>query len=192
MLSVIDPMTRHIYHKLLVLIFLIFIWFSAVHCTRLESEKILFDFESDSELDRFHWQCHTLFSISDEHVTHGGKSLKLELFPSEYPSLIPTLASNNWKGYNTFSFDIYNTQHIAIPLTIRIDDIKDDPGYPDRYNKTFHLQPGANTVSIPMDALVTSGTKRNLDPKMIYKVLLFVAKPSERIVLYFDYFRLKH
>ena len=73
--------------KLLVVILLMFVWLSAGHCTKPESEKILFDFESDSELDRFHWQCHTLFSLSDEHATHGKKSLKLELFPSDYPGL---------------------------------------------------------------------------------------------------------
>jgi hypothetical protein len=186
-----DPMTRRMPHKFLVIILLMFIWFSAAHCSKLESEKILFDFESDSELDRFHWECHTLFSLSDEHSTHGEKSLKVELFPSDYPGLTPKLASNDWKGYNTFSFDVYNAQHIAIPLTVRIDDSKDYPDYPDRYNKTFHLRPGANTVSIPMDTLVASGTKRNLDLQMIYKVLIFVAKPNERIVLYFDYFHLK-
>ena len=34
-------------------------------------ESILFDFESDRELDRVHWKCHTLMSISDQHSTHG-------------------------------------------------------------------------------------------------------------------------
>ena len=48
-------------------------------------EIVLFDFESDSELDQVHWKCHTLMSVCDQNVTHGKGSLKLELFPSDYP-----------------------------------------------------------------------------------------------------------
>ena len=75
-------------------------------------------------------------------------------------------------------------------MTVRIDDSKDYPDYADRYNKTFYLQPGANTISIPIDMLITSGTKRKLNLKMIYRVLIFMAKPNEKVVLYFDYMRL--
>jgi hypothetical protein len=75
-------------------------------------------------------------------------------------------------------------------LTVRIDDSKKELEYRDRYNKTFHVQPGASTVSIPMDMLITSGTNRKLDLKKVYQVLIFVARPSERTVLYFDYIRL--
>jgi hypothetical protein len=172
--------------KILVVILLTFIWLSASHCTGPESDKILFDFESDNELDLFHWQCHTLFSLSDEHAVHGKKSLKLELFPSDYPGLTPMLASNNWRGYKTFSFDAYNAQGKVIPLGIRIDDSKDDLEYTDRYNNSFYLQPGANTISVPINMLITSGTNRKLNLKMIYSVLIFVANPNEKIVLYFD------
>jgi hypothetical protein len=184
-------MTRRIPRKLLVVTLLMFIWLSAVHCAKPESEKILFDFESDSELDRFHWRCHTLFSLSDEYASHGKKSLKLQLFPSDYPGLAPKLASNDWQDYSTLSFDIYNTQNVDIPLTVRIDDIKAYPDYPDRYNKTFHLKPGANTIAIPLDTLETSGTKRGLNLKKIYRIIIFMAQPDAKVTLYFDYFRLK-
>ncbi len=178
-------------HKFLALMFLIFVLLNAGHCIKPESEKILFDFESDNELDRFHWRCHTFFSLSDEHATHGKKSLKLELYPSDYPGLTPMLAGNDWHGYKTFSFDVYSTHNIMIPLTVRIDDSKDSPDYPDRYNKTFGLQPGGNTISIPTDTIITSGTKRKLNLRKINSVLIFVADPDEKIVLYFDNLRVK-
>jgi hypothetical protein len=180
----------HIPHKLLAIILLMFIWLFAGHCARPESERILFDFESVSELDRFHWKCHTLFSLSDDHATHGKKSLKLELFPSDYPGLAPMLASNDWRGYKAFSFNVYNTHRLAIPLTVRIDDSKDYPDYPDRYNQTYILKPGANTITIPLDSLITSGTNRKLNLKMVYRVVIFVTKPIERIELYFDNIKL--
>jgi hypothetical protein len=181
----------HIPRKLLVVIVLMFIWLFTGQCTKPESEKILFDFESDSELDRFHWECHTLFSLSDEHATRGSKSLKLDLFPSDYPGLAPELASNVWQGYNTLSFDVYSAQQAVLPLTVRIDDSKDYPDYQDRFNKTFYLQPGANTIVIPLDKLETSETKRKLNLKKIYQIVIFMAQPDMKVVLYFDYFRLK-
>ncbi len=137
-------------------------------------------------MDRFSWKCHTLFSLSDEHATQGKKSLKLELFPSDYPGLAPKLATNNWQSYSTFSFDVYNAQNKDILLSVRIDDSKDYPDYPDRYNKSFHLNQGANTIVIPIHELETSGTKRKLSPKNIYRVVIFMVQPKERTVLYFD------
>jgi hypothetical protein len=178
-------------HRLLTIVFLAFVSLAAGHCTRPEAEKMLFDFELESELDHFHWQCHTLFSLSDEHMTHGGKSLKLELFPSDYPGLAPMLAVNDWRAYGAFSFDVYNSQKEEVPLTVRIDDAKDSPDYADRYNKTFNLKPGINSIIIPVKTLTTSGTDRKLNLKNIYEVVIFMARPKEKVVLYFDYFRLK-
>ena len=174
------------------LIFLLFITFCLLTpaCSPLPAEKILFDFEADEELDRFHWKCHTLFALSDEHVTHGSKSLKLELFPSEYPGLAPKIKDNNWSQYGTLHFDVYNPHGEDIPLTVRIDDKKDYPDYADRYNRSFVIKPGANTVSIPFKSLITSGTNRPLNMKMIYRVVIFMVQPKEKTVLYFDYIRL--
>jgi len=181
----------HIPHRLLAVILLTFIWLSMGNCTKPEHEKILFDFESDSELDHFDWQCHTLFSLSDEHAVHGKKSLKLELFPSDYPGFEPKLVLPDWKDYKTFAFDAYNPQEKSIFLTVRIDDRKDYPDYADRYNKTFGLKPGANTISIPIDSLIISGMNRKLDTQRIRRVLVFTRKPAEAMVLYLDYFRLR-
>ncbi len=170
--------------------FLLFISLFFWYCTRLEPEKILFDFKSDSDLDQFSWECHTLFSLSNEHATHGKKSLKLELFPSDYPGLAPKLAVNDWQDFSTFSFDVYNPQNREVSLTVRIDDKKDYPDYPDRYNKSFRLRQGANTIIIPIHELETSGTKRRLNLDNIYKVIMFMAQPKEKAVLFFDNFRL--
>lgn len=167
-----------------------FLCLTVLSCSKPTPERMLFDFESDSELDRFHWQCHTLFSLSDEHITHGKKSLKLELFPSTYPGLAPMIANNDWREFRVFSFDIYNAQHKEISMAVRIDDSRNYPDHGDRYNRTFVLRPGANTIRIGFDKLVTSGTNRKLNLRMIYRVLIFMVQPQERTVLYFDNIRL--
>jgi len=164
-----------------------FVWMG---CSNLMGEKILFDFETDEEMDRFHWKCHTLFTLSDEHVTHGSKSLRLEFYPSEYPGLAPIIKNADWSKYRAFLFDVNNPQDWDILVSIRIDDKKDHPNYADRYNSSFIIMPGTNTITIPFDSLITSGTKRMLNLKMIYRVLVFMEQPKEKATLYFDYIRL--
>jgi len=153
-------------------------------------ERVLFDFESDAELDRFHWRCHTLFSLSREHISHGEQSLRLELYPSDYPGLTPMIEQRDWSRYKALYFDIHNPAEKARSLSVRIDDRKDYPNHEDRYNKVFTLKPGMNRISIPLDSLVTSGTGRNLDLRRIHRVFIFMAHLEKRVVLYVDYIRL--
>src|SRR4030042_3271253 len=156
----------------------------------INQERILFDFESDSELDRIHWECHTLFFLSDKHASHGKRSLKMELYPSDYPGLTPILKENDWRGFKALCFDIYNPEEKQVQISVRIDDKKDYPDYKDRYNKSFILNQGMNQISIPLNSLVTSGKDRNLNLKNIYRLLIFTASPEKRVVLYIDFIRL--
>jgi hypothetical protein len=152
---------------------------------------VLFDFESDSDLDRLHWKCHTLLSLSDEHATHGKRSLKLELFPSEYPGLSPVLGMSDWQGYKSLGFDMFNSEKKDVRIIVRIDDSKDALDYADRYNHGFVLQPGLNLMNIPLDDLITSGTNRKLDLNNIRGLVLFMASPVDKVTLYVDYMRLE-
>lgn len=173
------------------LVLIIGLFSALVACSGGQSgERVLFDFESDAELDRFHWKCHTLFSLSDDYVSHGNRSLKLELYPSEYPGLHPMIEENDWRGYKVLCFNMFNPGKKEIRLTVRIDDQKDYPNYEDRYNKTFNLKSGMNQLSIPLDTLVTSGPSRSLDLSNIYRVLIFVARPERKVILYIDHIRL--
>lgn len=170
---------------------LLFVLLVFISCTSNSPEElILFDFETDAELDRIHWKCFTLFSLSDEHVTHGAKSLRMELYPSSWPGWTPMLEVNDWHKYNAISFDLYNPEDEEIPVAVRIDDIEDYPDFADRYNQRFILKPGINNVQIPFETLLTSGTKRPLDLGKIYRFLIFMGHPERKYVLYLDYVRL--
>ncbi len=150
-------------------------------------ESVLFDFESDSDLDRVHWKCHSLFHLSDKHVSHGTKSLHLELYPSEYPGFSPNLVKDDWQGYKSFCFDVYNPGEKELQITVRIDDREDAPEYPDRYNRSFTIKPGMNRIRIPLDSLVTSGTRRKLDLNSIHQLIIFMVNPALKVDLYIDY-----
>jgi hypothetical protein len=155
-----------------------------------QGDAMLFDFESDAELDRLYWKCHVLYSLSDEHATSGSKSLRMELYPSEYPGLSPALTLNDWSGYRAFVFDVYNPMPKEVRLTLRIDDRKDAYDYGERYNETIVLRPGSTQVVKDLSTLKTSGTKRQLEINKIHRFLMFVVKPEEKVVLYVDNIRL--
>jgi hypothetical protein len=153
-------------------------------------EKVLFDFESDAELDELHWKCHTLFSLSEEFASHGSKCLRMELFPSSYPGVAPRIKDSDWSKFKALAFDVFNPEYKDIELTVRIDDKKDYPEYEDRYNRAFRLRKGENQIKIAMDSLVTSGTRRKLDARTIHRLIVFLVYPPVKTELYLDYIRL--
>jgi hypothetical protein len=171
-------------------VLLIFAMLMPIQCARHDSESILFDFESEKELDQFSWHCHTLFALSDKHATHGAQSLKLILFPSDYPGTTPEIILRNWRKYRSFVFDVYNQEERDVPLTVRIDDKQVGPDYGDRYNTTIILSPGPHRLILPLDQLIASGTRRRIDLDKVRHVFLFVQRPRAKTTLYLDYFRL--
>ena len=90
----------------------------------IPQEKILFDFETEQDLDRVHWKCHALFSLSEEHATHGSRCLRLELYPSPYPGVTPMVREKDWSEFRNLCFDIYNPQERETEIAVRIDDRK--------------------------------------------------------------------
>jgi len=155
----------------------------------LSKDLILFDFESASELDRLNWKCHSLLSLTDQHVTHGNRALKMEIFPADYPGLVPKIEFNDWRGFAAICFDIYNLEKDNLIISVRIDDRKDSPEYSDRFNSSYSLRQGQNDLCIKFP-LATSGTGRYLDLKNIHKFLIFMNHPIRKHVFYIDYIRL--
>ena len=155
------------------------------------AELMLHDFESDSELDQLHWSCHSLCTLSGEHATHGSKSLKLELFPSEYPGMDFSPRVKDWRGHKALCLDVFNPSKQQVQLTLRIDDKKNFPDYDDRYNKSFIINPGTNNIAIPLDSLTASRTNRQLDPAHIERIFIFGAHPHDKTTLFIDAIKLQ-
>lgn len=152
---------------------------------------VLLDFEREVDLDRLHWRCHTLYSLSGEHVTHGESSLLMRLYPSAYPGLVTALGKMDWRGWERFCFDVFNPQSEVVSMTLRVDDRRESKDYHDRFNETLSLSPGTQTVCVPLTGIRTSGTGRNVDLRNIYGFLLFALKPKDNILLWLDNVRLE-
>lgn len=151
---------------------------------------MLLDFESDSELDQLRWRCHALYSLSGDHATHGARSLKLELFPADYPGMEFSPAIKDWSHYKELHLDVFNPGKDSLRLTMRIDDKKNYPDYADLFNKSFMINTGANHIAIPLDSMATSGSNRNIDRANIHRVFIFTAHPKGKTTLFIDAIKL--
>jgi hypothetical protein len=151
----------------------------------------LADFESDAELDTLHWRCKTLFSLSDEHATHGRKALKMELYPSDYPGLSFVPQVKDWRGYRELAFDVFVPPDGPGSISVRIDDDKKNTAYGDRFNKRFLLQQGDNRIVIPLADLKASDGRRALEVSHIERVLIFAVSPPKKNVVYLDAVQVK-
>jgi len=175
------------YRYLLMGVALLFL--SACHTT--QQDNLLYDFESDKELDDFEWNCKTIFSLSTEHVTHGKQSLKLELFPSDYPGIAPLSVRKDWRDYRIFAFDVYNPSGNDLIMYIRVDDTTGYNDEAERINQKLFLKPGMNRLKIPLLSMRASRSHRLLDFGAIKNIILFMESPHEKITVYTDFWRLE-
>ena len=155
------------------------------------AEHILLDFETDHDLNKLHWRCHVLFSISDQYAVHGDRSLRFEVYPpAKYPgmSFLPSL--KDWRSYRSLCFEVYNPYPVEETLVLRIDDRRDNPDFKDRFNRQLQLVPGMNHFQFPLESLCTSGTNRQLDLSNIERLMVFKVEPSQKRLFFLDYFRL--
>ena len=161
-------------------------------CTRQHlAEHVLIDFETDHDLDKLHWKCHVLFSISDQHAVHGARSLRFEVYPPEtYPGMTFPLPLKDWRSYRKLCFEVYNPYAIQETLVLRIDDRLDTPDFEDRFNRQLRLAPGMNHFQFPLESLRTSGTDRQLDLSDIARLIVFKVEPTQKRIFFLDYFRL--
>ena len=177
--------------SLSLVVFAVVIFLLSGGCSNtIPAELLLNDFETDSDLDRIHWTCRTLFSLSDQHVSHGFRSLEMKLFPADYPGLALKLTESDWSRYGSLAFDIFNPQEEPLEITVRIDDKTDYPDYEDRYNGRHTLLPGSNHLRIPLGNLRTSGSGRPLNLKAISRFMFFMVDTRKIHCFYVDHIRL--
>lgn len=156
-----------------------------------QEKPFYFDFEHDEELDRLRWECHELYALDSDHVMHGRNSLRLEIFSGKYPGLKISKFDPDWSSFRVLHVEIYNPQNDSLRLHIRIDDIRGNQPYADRFNSRLPLPPGWTHFALPLDSLVTSGTRRRMNLASIEKIDFFISHPDEPVTLFFDHLRLE-
>jgi predicted MPP superfamily phosphohydrolase len=152
---------------------------------------VLFDFESEAELNLLDWTCQKWFERSTEHATSGTYSLKITLPPGQYPGVNFARLYSDWSNYRFLKMDLHNPAEDTFTFHVRIDDEKSGWKYADRFDMNFEVKKGTNMISIPTDAMKTNLNPRPLNLKNIKRFMVFVPDNQKKKVLFVDNIRLE-
>lgn len=121
---------------------------------------VLNDFEKWNDRMNMYWQGGEFTTeLSDRHVTHGATSLEIERRPTENIELATVHFPKDWEGYDRMQFDIFNDSDTKSSVWIRLGDRYDARRFyiaSQKYARDFLLQPGWNTVSVPLADIVAA------------------------------------
>jgi VanZ family protein len=153
---------------------------------------VLSDLETPFERSR--WKSGFPLRIDKQVVRQGRASLRVQLMPNKYAGLTLNHFPEDWRGYSTLRFSVFNASHAAIRITCRIHDkehIHNGEAYSDRFNERFMLAPGWNDLSIPLDRIKNAPAGRTMDLARVQGLALYIKDLDRPIVLYIDAMRLE-
>jgi len=154
-------------------------------------QNILFDFESEEELNRLNWECHKWFELSRENVTSGSYSLKVILPPGQYPGINFQGIQNDWSRFGNLKMDVFNPSKEEFKFHISIDDGQSGWEYADRFDIDFNLRPGRNPISISTEFIRTNIHHQPLNLKRIKRMIAFIPSNTQQREIYIDHMRLE-
>ncbi len=166
---------------------------AAIAASRATESRVIADFESADDFRN--WEFKTKSQrLVEEHVTHGKSALAISA--NEYMN---NFRKQDWSGYDSLDVDIFVAAEEPVAVSVLIGDEawKTKSTYWNRYNGSFNLRPGANTLSIPVEGLFrgeagsrNNDLKSNIDPKAIIRLDIGFQCKSANGTLYLDHMRL--
>lgn len=150
---------------------------------------MLFDFERDSDLDRFAWKCRSRFQLSSEYKNTGSRSLRFEFHPAKKIGFSTGDVPQDWSIYNSFDFWVYNPSPAMVPIWVKVNRRGPSGVFIHLLNRHFTIEPGVNTISIRLDhgKAIPSGS---VTLQKVDGFFLYMQDIPKITVLYFDTFRL--
>lgn len=160
-------------------------------CGRQEPKQITIDFETEADLDRLTWNCHTRFLRTDEYATSGSWSLHCWLPQSDWPGISFLDFPKDWSEAGSLTFDFYNPSTDTLTLVVRVDDEEATPEHADRFNQSFVAPPGLTSVLVLTSTVALGPEARALDLTRIKQFLIFLSHPGRPVDFYLDNLELR-
>jgi hypothetical protein len=148
---------------------------------------VLSDFESPFEIQR--WRGGADFAI-DHTVRYTGRaSLRVALNTETYSGISLGYFPQNWHGFSQFQVRAFNPAEKSLSITCRIHDAIHTNGaqrYSDRFNRTFTLLRGWNTITIPMEEIRSAPATRKMDLGHMRVIGIFATRLPQSRLIYID------
>ncbi|MCK5336773.1 MAG: hypothetical protein KAQ67_11450 [Gammaproteobacteria bacterium] len=149
---------------------------------------LLSGFESQLEMDRWESKLTTL-KRSIQFVKTGKHSLKVDFLPGRYPNISLEHFKNDWSGYNSISYSIYNPTQTTQSFVMKVYDqihIQKGRHYNDRFNHPITVAPGWNTIETPLTDIISAPKHRSMNIRQIKGFSLFTDALKQPITIYID------
>lgn len=141
-------------------------------------------FETPFEIQR--WSGNSDFIIDKKIKKTGKASMRVFLNTDKYSGVTLRYFPKNWEGFSYFQFAIFNPSSEDISITCRINDkkhIEQDQRYEDRFNRSFSIPKGWNTITVSLKDIKHAPKNRLMNMHEICKVGLFSSSlPYQRII----------
>lgn len=152
---------------------------------------LLSGLETPFERDR--WAGDARYFI-DRSVHYQGKaSLRVELGTDHYSGVALHYFPRDWRGYAFLRIDLFNPESEPLALTCRVNDREHDRrGYrhEDRFNRSFQIASGWQTISIPLEEIRTAPAERLMQMDDVDNLMIFAIRLPRPRTLYIDHVRL--
>jgi len=177
--------------SLLLVIFSSFpLYHAAVDTKAMYKEfPVIGSFESSHEMDRWEKQ-RSAFTLTKLHATDGHYSLRVLLYPGEYPGISLKYLQGDWLGYRALCFDIFLEGQTPLKITIKVNDQDHDEIYTDRFNRSILINPGHNHICIDLKEIEHAPKGRLMNMSAISKLSIFTHNLKIPRVICLDNLRL--
>jgi hypothetical protein len=135
----------------------------------------------DSTLGR-----HFLVASEAQFAANTDGSLRVQPNRGRWPGVLLEDVWPDWRAYSTLVIDVSNAATQVLPIQVRIDDRRPDPGYQERYNQHFEVAPlSRRVIRIPVAEIESAPTRIKMDLAHIRRIILFEdgSKPTQAFYL---------
>lgn len=150
---------------------------------------VLSDFESPGQVSR--WSSGKLVNT---HRDGHSRALRIPLTIDRYSGSKLEHLPRNWSDAKTFYFEVFNADSTPQKLNIKVQDslsVKEGNDYSMRFNGVQSIQPGWNSINIPIQAIREAPHHRPMQISDIHSIELFVTNRQSPGYLLVDNLRLR-
>ncbi len=149
----------------------------------------LLDFESawQQRVWRSGGQSHTsLIKAPRGWEENSSTALQVTFNPGQYPGFNFAHPPKDWTGYSKLRFEVFSKTEKLQRISLRIHDGEHSQEYTDRFNKSFEIRQGVNSLEIPLSEIQNAPQLRKMNLSNVAGFAIFMVNPEDSPSLYFD------
>jgi len=147
----------------------------------------------ETPFERERWSGDGRYFVQHQVYSQGRASLGVVLGTDTYSGVALSYFPRDWRGYTFLSIDVFNPDPEPLDLTCRVNDTAHNHRgyhYEDRFNRTYHLNPGWQTIAIPLEEIRNAPRQRPMQMAAIDNFAIFAIRLPRPRTIYIDNVRL--